>query len=100
MTDLFGEPDRWTITLSEFERRTLLSHIDRPCKQPGGFQGLMRKLADRVVASTDLLLERDDLRRIKHYAEYRSGGGWENDLRAIFQRHMGRQLDKDPPACR
>lgn len=60
----------------------------------GGFQSLLIRLQNQTDAETGVIrLTDDDLHQIRTYAfEYRTGG-WENRLRAIFERHLGPRLD-------
>jgi hypothetical protein len=93
--DLFGHDPTVLVVLNDFERKCLSSHPSNP-PQIGGFQSLMIRFQNNIHEDGSLRLTPDDLRRINRYANNYKGGGWQNDLRAIFQRHLGRNLDKVP----
>jgi hypothetical protein len=72
-----------------------LDKQDPATASDGGFQHLMVSLAQRIDRSTkDLDLTPEDLKRIPQYAfDYRNGG-WEDRLKAAFQRTLGPQLGR------
>ncbi len=77
-----------------------IAGIDRqdPSREKdGGYQGLLVRFQKRIDRSTGgLELTPDDLRRIQAYAFAKSGGGWENQLKAAFERTLGPKLDGNP----
>lgn len=99
MKDLFGEelePNleykphvAMTIILNKEELAILMDYGRRP-NRSGGFQGLTKKLYDRVNKITGEL-ELDDvlLGRIMRYAKnYRQGGFQDSFLRPVFRRTL------------
>ena len=63
----------------------------------GGFQAFMRRLQEQYRrGSQELKYTDDDLKNIPHYAsDFPGGGGWEDDLKAIFSRHLGPNLGRE-----
>lgn len=81
------------IVLNENESAALL----KPQKGQGGFQSLMRRLQGQYRAGTqELRISEDDLADVQNYAFDYNQGGWENDLKAIFARHYGPNLGREP----
>jgi hypothetical protein len=81
-----------TVTLTAGE----LAVFDRQppsTKGNGGWQRLMVGLQEKVNRSTrTLTLTGSDIERIRRYALSYGNGGWENRLRAVFQRTLGPTL--------
>jgi hypothetical protein len=62
-------------------------------KANGGWQNLMVTLQQKLDRATGrLTLTIRDIERIRRYAFNYGNGGWENRLRAIFQRTLGPSL--------
>lgn len=80
------------IQLNAAERSELAKQI----AGQGGFQGLMKRLRQRAAISAKLTLSNDEIAQIGKYAFYESGGGYENRLKAIFQRTLGPNLNGYP----
>ncbi len=72
------------------------AELSKPRAGQGGFQGLMKKLHLRANISGKLTLTDDEIAQIGKYAFYESGGGYENRLKAIFQRTLGPKLNGYP----
>jgi hypothetical protein len=80
------------IVLNEDEIARLL----KPQKGTGGFQSLMRRLQSQYRKGTqELLVTDEDLADIQSYAFDYKQGGWEDDLKAIFERHFGSKLGRE-----
>lgn len=81
-----------TVTLNPAE----LGVLDRQhpsTKNNGGWQSLMVGLQQKVNRSNNRLnLSRTDIERLSRYAFDYGNGGWENRLRAIFERTLGPNL--------
>jgi len=75
------------VTLSKYELEALFRH---EYSRSGGFQNFMKSLQDKV----HLYLDEQDLERIQRYAFDYGAGGWEDQLKAIFQRHLGPNLGR------
>jgi hypothetical protein len=75
-----------------------LSVLDRQApstKENGGWQNLLVTLQEKVDRKgRSIRLDVSDLERIQRYAFSYGNGGWENRLRAIFQRILGPTLGK------
>jgi hypothetical protein len=64
-------------------------------KDNGGWQNLLVTLQEKTNRqSASLTLDVSDLERIGRYAFSYGNGGWENRLRAIFQRTLGPSLGR------
>ena len=79
------------VNLNPAEREVLFRQ--RPGRS-GGFQCLMLKLQSNITANGDLHLDDDDLERIPRYAFDYGGGGWEDRMKAIFERHLSPDLGR------
>lgn len=80
------------ITLSDTEADELLKQDPSKAKD-GGYQAFLVKLQNKLNKTTRRLhLDKDDLEKIPRYAFEYGNGGWENSLKAIFQRHLGPKL--------
>ena len=65
-------------------------------KGTGGFQSLMRRLQGQYRQGTqELLVTDEDLSAIQSYAFDYKQGGWEDDLKGIFERHFGPNLGRE-----
>ena len=74
------------IVLNEDE----IGKLVKPQKGTGGFQSLMRRLQGQYRKGTqELLVTDEDLSDIQKYAFDYKQGGWEDDLKTIFERHVG-----------
>ena len=83
------------LVLNEAERLALFKQ-DPTRKSKGGFQGFMVRLQTQYRQGTkELRLTDKDLEDIPRYAFDYEGGGWEDDLRDIFERHLGPQLGRN-----
>jgi hypothetical protein len=72
-----------------------ISLLMKPVKGQGGFQSLMRRLQKQFRTGTsELRIELGDIEQIQHYAFDYEQGGWEDDLLAIFERHLGPNLGR------
>lgn len=70
--------------------------LRKPVRGKGGFQSLMRRLQGQYRAGTsELLIEDEDIEQIQHYAFDYAQGGWEDNLLAIFGRHLGPTLGRE-----
>jgi hypothetical protein len=82
---------RQFLVLNEGEIAALRKQV----KGQGGFQSLMRRLQGQYRPGTsELRIEDDDVEQIQHYAFDYEQGGWEDDLMAIFSRHLGPTLGR------
>jgi hypothetical protein len=71
----------------------------KPQKGTGGFQSFMRRLQKAYRRPTqELPISAEDIEQMQRYAFDYAQGGWETDLRAIFSRHLGPTLGREPPA--
>lgn len=70
-----------------------LAELRKPVSGQGGFQSFLRALRRRSAAGGMLRLSPTDLERVKRYAFDYGNGGWEGRLRAMFERHLGPNLD-------
>jgi len=68
-----------------------IAELMRPVEVGGGFQGLIRRLQNQLKGQ--LTLDDDDLEVISRYAFDYGNGGYEQRLRAIFERTLGPNLD-------
>ncbi len=84
-------PSRFFV-LDSSERAVLLKEQ----RGQGGFQTFMRRLQQQFRPGTnELKLTDEDLDNIPHYAfDFEGGGGWEDDLKAIFSRYLGPNLGR------
>ncbi len=74
---------------------TVLFRQSPGTKKEGGFQGFLVSLQERVNESSATLdLTESDLEKIPRYAFDYGNGGWENRLKAIFERHLGSNLGR------
>jgi len=79
------------LLLNSYERRVL--HSQDPSRNKGGWQSLMIKLQRQFNPETnEIILYQSDLERIHRYAFSYGNGGWEDKLKSIFSRHLGRYL--------
>lgn len=63
----------------------------------GGFQSFMRrKQSEYRRGSQELPITDEDIDQIQRYAFDYEQGGWENDLKAVFSRHLGPTLGREP----
>ncbi len=68
----------------------------KPVVGQGGFQSFMRRLQKQYRRGTqELKVSDDDVENVPHYAFDYDQGGWEDDLKTIFERHLGRRLGRD-----
>lgn len=83
------------ITLNDKEIEELMKQDPAKAKD-GGYQAFLVRLQNRLNKTTrSLHLESDDLEKISRYAFDYGNGGWENSLKAIFQRHLGDKLGRE-----
>jgi hypothetical protein len=69
---------------------------DPATKRDGGWQGLIVGLQEKCDLSTGgIELTAHDRERINRYAFNYGNGGWENQLVAIFGRHLGPKLNRE-----
>ena len=72
------------------------SHLLKRQNGQGGFQSFMRRLQKQYRRGTqELPVTDDDIDQIQRYAFDYQQGGWEEDLKAIFARHLGPTLGRD-----
>jgi hypothetical protein len=87
-----------TLQLNEFEFRLLMDPKWIRGKVKGGFQLLAEALQMRVNREKrTILLDHELLAKIRSCATEYGGGGWQNALRVIFERHLGPKLDRYAP---
>lgn len=79
-----------TLTATEL---TVLDRQHPSTRNNGGWQSLLVDLQQQVNRTTRVLtLSISDIERIRRYAFTYGNGGWENRLRAIFERTLGPTL--------
>ena len=62
----------------------------------GGFQSFMRrKQSEYRRGSQELPITDEDIEQIQRYAFDYEQGGWENDLKKVFSRHLGANLGRE-----
>jgi hypothetical protein len=80
-----------TLTLNADEMTELM----RDCSGQGGWQGLIESLQAKLHRSSGALtLSVEELERIPRYAFDYGNGGWEAQLKRIFERHLGPSLGR------
>jgi len=81
------------LVLNKQEEACLL----KPQRGKGGFQSLMRRLQDSYRSGSQELpeLSPEDLKQVQAYAFDYEQGGWEDDLKTIFARHLGPNLGRE-----
>jgi hypothetical protein len=69
--------------------------LQKAVRGQGGFQSLMRRLQSQFRPGTsELRIDATDIEQIQQYAFDYEQGGWEEDLLAIFSRHLGPTLGR------
>ena len=82
------------LVLNRDEEAVLLKVV----RGQGGFQGFMRRLQKAYRRRTqELPITDDDIDQMQRYAFDYTQGGWEDDLLAIFSRHLGPRLGRESP---
>jgi len=77
--------------LNQAEETILLKQVNGR----GGLQSFLRHLQLQYRrGSQELKVTDEDLENIPHYAFDYTDGGWENDLKGIFARHLGPTLGR------
>lgn len=83
-----------TLNSAEF---SIVMEQDPASRSDGGYQSLLVTLQDLTDGATHVMvLPRHLLPRIQRYAFEYGNGGWEERLKAIFERHLGSRLDNLP----
>lgn len=68
---------------------------DPAMRNRGGFQSFIVRLQNQYRPGTqELRLTEQDLDDIPRYAFDYEDGGWERDMKAIFERHLGATLGR------
>lgn len=74
------------VVLNDAEKAELM----RATAGQGGWQGLIEGLQAKLNQQTgEITLSDEDIERVRRYAFDYGNGGWEGQLRRIFQRHLG-----------
>ena len=63
--------------------------LQEPVNGEGGFQMLLRGFQEKLQDNGTLDLSADELEKIRRYAHDYKSGGYENKLKAIFEKHYG-----------
>jgi hypothetical protein len=82
------------VILNHRELHALLRQ-DPDTRTDGGFQSFLVNLGERATNDREIELSEADIEKIQRYAFDYGQGGWEDRLKAIFERHLGPRLGRD-----